>query len=392
MTGPIAGIRVLEMANFISGPYAGMLLADLGAEVTKVELPGSGDPFRSWGDREGEDRPQFAAFNRGKKSVTLNVQTKKGKEAYRRLVAKADVVIENFRPGTLDRLGIGYESLQPMNPGLVYCSMPGMGSTGPYRHRPAYDAIAQAMSGLWSVLTDLRKPQAVGPPMSDQLAGVYAAYGILAALVARAADGRGQRIEVSMLSASLAFMTEPIANYLVKGEISDLHSRPHRSQSYAFLAADELPIAVHLSSPPKFWQALTAAVGRPELAEDPRFASKSDRVRNYELLHSVLAETFRTRPRAAWLATLEAHDVPVAPINNVAEVLADPQTQHLDMVRTFGQRERAVRLVGYPVEFAATPCAQSLPPPTLGEHSTEILRQAGYSDEELACMRREGAI
>ena len=392
MSGPLSGINVLELANFISGPYAAMLLADLGAEVTKVELPGTGDPFRGWGEGRGALRPQVAAYNRGKKSVTINVQTERGREAYRRLASKTDVVLENFRPGTLDRLGIGYEALRETNPGLIYCAITGMGSSGPYRNRPTYDAIAQAISGLWSVLTDLGDPKPIGPPMSDQLTGLYAAYGVLAALVARNSDGSGQKIEVSMLSASMAFLTEPIANYLMTGEVSDQDSRPRRSQSYAFVAADGLPLAIHLSSPPKFWEGLAEAVGQKELIGDPRFKTKDDRVRNYDLLRQLLAEIFRTRPRAEWLAVLQEHDVPAAPINNIAETLADPQVQHIGMAQTFGQAERATRLVGFPVDFAETPCQPDLPPPEIGEHNEAVFSQLGYSDADLAQMRREGAI
>ncbi len=380
------------MANFISGPYAAMLLADLGAEVIKVEMPGAGDPFRSWGEREGPTRPQFAAYNRGKKGVTIDVRNDAGRDLYGRLARTADVVVENFRPGTADRLGIGYEALRAENPRLVYCAITGMGSSGPYRDRPTYDAIGQAMSGLWSVLTDTRAPRPIGPPMADQLTGVYAAYGILAALVARERTGCGQEIETSMLAASIAFMTEPIAQYLLAGEVSDQHSRPRRSQSYAFVAGDGLPLAIHLSSPPKFWEALTEAVGKPELKTDPRFKTKADRVRNYDALHGALAVVMRTRPRAEWLAILERHDVPVAPISDVAEVVADPQTQHLGMVRAFGDGERAIRLVGFPIAFAATPADQSLPPPGLGEHNADVFGALGYDTAELARLRESGTI
>jgi len=390
--GPLAGVTVIEMASFISGPYAGMLLADLGADVVKVEPPGTGEPFRAWGERRGAVRPQFAAYNRGKTAVTLDVRTPAGREVYLRLAATADVVIENFRPGTSERLGIGYEEVRRTNPRVVYCAVSGMGSSGPYRDRPTYDAIGQAMSGLWSVLTDIRDPRPVGPPMSDQLTGLYAAYGILGALFSRERRGEGQRIEVSMLSASIAFMVEPATNYLLTGEIGDASARPRRSQSYAFVASDGLPLAIHLSSPPKFWEALATAVGRPELVRDPRFAGKADRVRNYDRLHEVLAEVFRTRPRAEWLALLERHDVPAAPINNVAEALADPQVAHLGLVREFGHGERATRLVGSPVAFAATPCDGDLAPPEIGEHNAEVFGRLGYDTDELARLRAQGVV
>lgn len=392
MSGPLDGIRVLEMANFISGPYAGMLLADLGAEVIKVEQPGSGDPFRGWGERDGAVRPQFSAYNRGKKGITLDLHTDGGRDLYRRVAVGADVLIENFRPGTAERMGVGYDTLRAENERLIYCAMTGMGSSGPHSQRPTYDAIAQALSGLWSVLTDMRNPRPIGPPMADQLTGVYAAYGILGALVARERTGKGQRIEVSMLSASIAFMTEPVANYLLEGEISHQSSRARRSQSYAFLAGDGKPLAIHLSSPKKFWLGLLDAVGRPELAEDPRFVGKAERVRNYEVLHDLLAEIFRTRPRDEWLEILQAKDVPSAPINNIAEVLANPQVQHIGMVQSFRDDGREERLVGFPVAYKGTPVAPGPPPPRLGEHNAEIFGEVGCSEEDLGRLRAEGAI
>ncbi len=391
-SGPLAGTRVVEMASFISGPYAGMLLGDLGAEVVKVELPGSGDPFRQWGDREGAVRPQFAAYNRGKKSVTIDVRRDEGRAAYIRLARTADVVIENFRPGTADELGVGYDALRAENARLVYCAISGMGSSGPYRDRPTYDAIAQAMSGLWSVLTDTREPRPIGPPMADQLSGLYAALGIAAALASRGRSGLGQKVDTSMLAAAVAFMTEPMAGYTMTGEIADQHARPRRSQSYAFVASDGKPLAIHLSSPTKFWEGLTDAVGMPELRDDARFRTKTDRIRAYDELHDVLQRVIGTKPRAEWLAVLERHDVPVAPISDIAEVAADPQTAHLGLVREFGTGDRALRLVGTAWTFDGDATRDALPPPSLGEHNAEIFGALGYAPGDVAKMKEAGAM
>ena len=392
MSGPLNQIKVLEMANVISGPYAGMLLADLGAEVIKIEMPETGDYFRLWDGKEGAIRPSFAGYNRGKKSVTINVKIKSGRDLFLRLASKADVVLENFRPGTLDRFGVGYDVIRKDNPNVIYCSISGMGSSGPYSHRPTYDAIAQAMSGLCSQLTDMSNPEPVGPPMCDQLSGIYTAYGILAALLSRASSGKGQKLELNMLGAGIAFQPTAVAEYSMIGEIADKMSRPHRSQSYTFVASDGLPFAIHLSTPPKFWRGLLEVVGLPHLVEDPRFVKKADRIKNYDVLRDQLAEIFRTRPRAEWLAELEKHDVPAGPIYNVAETLADEQVRHIEMVKTFGQGKRALQLVGFPVAFGDTPCQPGLPVPYVGEHNEAIFQELGYTKDDLAEMKSEGAI
>lgn len=392
MAGPLTGIKVLEMASVITGPFAGMLLADLGGEVTKVEMPGTGDYFRQWDGKEGSVRPAFAAYNRGKKSVTINVQIESGREVYRRLAADMDVVLENFRPGTLDRLGVGYEAIRSINPRVIYCSITGMGSTGPDRDRPTYDAIAQAMSGLWSQLTDMKHPEPGGPALCDQLGGLYAAYGILGALVGRSTTGQGQKLEVSMLSAAIAFQPTAVADYLMEGEVADKLSRPHRSQSYAFVASDGLPLAIHLSTPQKFWSGLAEAVGRPDLVTDPRFATKASRIRNYNALRDLLAEIFATRPRDEWLERLRERDVPAGPIYTIAETLADRQVRHLEMIQTFGQGARALTLVGYAAKYGATACQPGLPVPYVGEHTEPVLTGLGYGAADLARMRAEGAI
>lgn len=392
MSGPLDGIRVIEMANVISGPYVGMLLADLGAGVVKVELPGGGDMFRIWDGAPGRLRPQFAAYNRGKRSVSLDARKPGGQAAYRRLAATADVIVEIFRPGTLDRLGIGYERIAEINPRVVYCAITGMGDRGPYRDRPTFDAIAQAVSGLWSQFTDMSEPEPLGPPLCDQLTALYAVQGVLAALFDRARSGRGQRIDVSMLGSAMAFQTNPIADYTMEGRVPDKLSRARRSQSYAFVAADGLPLAIHLSTPQKFWEGLARSLGRPELVDEPRFRDKAGRIRNYHELRRELAETFRTRPRAEWLAVLDRNDVPAAPINNVAESLQDPQVQALGLLRPFGEGQRRQELAGFPWDLSGTPCEPGLPPPDVGEHTVEVLRAAGYADEEIADLRREGAI
>ena len=393
MSAMLAGIKVLEMANVISGPYGGMLLADLGAEVIKVEMPGAGDPFRNWAGEGAGVRPAFAAFNRGKKSITVNVKTEEGKELYLRLASEVDVVLDNFRPGFLDKLGVGYDAIRKTNPEVVYCAATGMGTVGPYRDRPTYDAIAQAMSGLWSQLSDVDDPEPVGPPLSDQLTGLYTAYGILGALVSKLKTGKGRKINVSMLGASLAFQPLAVADYLLSGKVANKSSRPHLSQSYTFVGKDGLSFAVHLSSPPKFWKALLETVGREELEKDPRFIKKADRVAHYDELRAELQAEFSKRAREQWLTELVANDVPTGPIYTIEEALGDPQVKALDMVRTFGTGERATPLVGYGVDDPERPRDEAQRPvPGLGEHTREILAAIGYGDEEIEALVRTGAV
>jgi crotonobetainyl-CoA:carnitine CoA-transferase CaiB-like acyl-CoA transferase len=328
--GPLAGVSVVENASYISGPFAGLLLAQLGAEVVKVEAPVSGDPFRRWGGTSAgrRTRPQFASLNVGKRSVALDLRTPDGRAGYLDLVDGADAVVENFRPGTLDRLGVGEAAVRARSPHVVYCTVTGFGTTGPYATRPAYDAIVQAVSGLWSLLSPPSQPTAVGPAMSDALSGLNAALAV-AAGVAAVARGRQdpQRFDVSMLAASLGMFGSTVANHAESGEVETPYSRGRRSHSMAFRARDGHPLAVHLSSPEKFWVRLTEVVERPDLREDPRFATYPARLEHFEELLTELGAAFAGRTRAAWLELLHAADVPAAPVHTIDEVVDDPHVR-----------------------------------------------------------------
>ena len=389
MTSPLAGIRVIEAARFITGPYATMLLADLGATVIKIEAPGQGDPFRSWGG-EGVS-PRFLAYNRGKQSVTLDLGHPLGRDALRRLVQTADVFVENFRPGVTARLGIDYPALAAENPRLIYCSISGFGADGPLAHRPAYDAVGQAVSGLMSLLVEPNRPHPIGPALSDGLTGLFAAYGILAALQARERTGHGQHIQTSMLQATVAFLTEPAVHYFQTGEVPDAWTRPRMSQSFGFVAADNRALVVHLSTLDKFWRALVYAIGRPELADDPRFAEYGDRVANYAALHAELSPVFRSRPRADWLARLAAADIPCAPVYTLDEVFTDPQARHLGLeVPLPDGRGEHQRTVAPAVALAGLPPLG--PVPALGEHTYDVLHAIGYDTDQLEGLRSAGVI
>jgi crotonobetainyl-CoA:carnitine CoA-transferase CaiB-like acyl-CoA transferase len=391
MPGPLQGVRVVELGSFITAPYASQLLADLGADVVKIERPPAGDPFRSWDG--GLYGPTFLAFNRSKRSLSLNFGDARAYEVFWRLVERADVVLENFRPGVMERLGIGYDAIRSRNPRIIYCSISGMGQTGPYAGKPSYDTVGQGLSGLLGLLTDPNDPRPAGPAISDAVTGAFAAYGVLAALYARGQTGEGQRVDTSMLEATLCFLLEPLTRYLANGDVYGPFSRPQLSQVYAFQCADGLGLAVHLSSPEKFWRAFAGAIGREDLLADPRFQVFQDRVRHYECLAAEITPLFRTRTRPEWLKLLEAADVPCTPIYTLDQVFQDPQVQHLGMVQeTQHPTEGPVRLLGFPVRFAGTPLPPSTAPPTLGEDSAGILAELGYEPADIETLSAEGVI
>jgi len=391
MAGALDGIKVLEMANYISGPFASMLLADLGAEVVKIESPGPGDPFRGWGDVPYS--PTFCALNRNKRSLSLNVREAQGKEIFMRLAGSADVIIENMRPGVLDRLGIGYEAVRVINPRIVYCAISGYGSDGPYRDRPGYDTIAQALGGLLSVLSERDTPKSVGASLSDLLTGMYACYAVQGALIARERKGIGQKVETSLLQATVAFGAENAVRYFATGVIPDRNTRLHIAQVYAFAAADDLPFVIHLSSPQKFWHSLAEAIGLPELKDDSRFVNKEARIKNYDALHTIMKERFATGPRGHWLDLLRQHDVPSGPLLNLKEVFEDPQVRHLGMqVEMTHPRMGKVQLVNSGIRMSETPPQMNLAPPTAGENTGEILRALEYDEKAEAELRKKGVI
>ena len=297
--GTLEGIRVLELASYVTGPFASLLLADLGAEVIKVEQPGQGDPFRGWGEKLYS--ATFCSLNRNKKSLTLDIRRDEGREIFLKLAAGADVLIENFRPGTMEKRGLGYDTIRSLNPKLIYCSISGFGQKGPYRDLPGYDTIGQAMSGLLSLLTDPERPQGMGVSLSDHLTGIYACYGILAALVNRMMTGEGQRVETSLLRASVSFISENAARYFETGVVPRRVNRTRTAGVFAFVDREGLPFVIHVSSPEKFWRALLEVVGKPEWAEDPRFRDRKGRTENHDQLSELLQDVFRRGEREQWL-------------------------------------------------------------------------------------------
>ena len=388
----LGGLKVLETASVITGPFTGMLLADLGADVVKVESVDGGDQFRKWEADSEDTKPTFASYNHGKKSLALDLKSPKGREVYERLVADSDVLIENFRPGVMERLGLGWDHLREINPRLVYCRITGVGTQGPEVGRPIFDAVAQALSGVWSQFTDLDDPEPVGPPFADQLTAVFAAYAITAGLHQARRDGRGTKVEVSMLSACLAFQTMGIATLAADGTVPTKLSRAHQSQSYAFLTSDGLPLAIHLSTPHKFWTGLCAAVERPDLVTDPRFATKPLRVKHYDELKAELAEAFGARERDDWLQTLQDNDVPSAPILTLQEAVEHPQVKATGMLMDGPGRANGPSLVRSPVVVDDQPSSADTHCPQLGENTVEVLTAIGISPEQQQALIQAGIV
>ena len=369
--GALAGVRVVELTSYVSGPYAGMLLADFGAEVIKIEPPERGDPFRGWGTL---DNPFFRSVNRNKKSVALDLKTSSGVVSARRLIDQSDVVIENYRTGVLDRLGLGYDDVRKQNPRLIYCSITGFGNFGPYAQKPGYDTIGQAMGGLLGLLTDMNDPKPMGVSLSDHLAGLVACNGILAALCAREKTGTGQRVDTSLLESTVSFIGENATRFLEDRQVPSRATRTHSAQVFAFVDGDGLPFVIHLSSPQKFWDGLLRAIARPAWTDAPRFCDRKTRIKNYDALQTELSAVFRSGSRQQWLSRLEREDVPASPINNLAEVFSDPQVQALGLVaRVPHPKHGHVEVIRNGVRLSETPTSVHSSAPELGQHNSELL-------------------
>ena len=372
----LEGIRVVELGAFITAPLAAMMLGDLGADVIKIEPP-EGDSFRrGHGSLYGAT---FIAYNRNKRSVVLDLTQDKARRTLKKLVAGADVLIDNFRPTALKKLGLDPAGMRALNERLIHCSITGFGTKGPYRDRSAFDAVGQALSGISSLFVDPEDPHCFGPTITDNVTGMYACTGILGALVERGRTGCGRRIEVNMLEASMAFVHDAFTNYTCAGIEGGRFSRVNRSQSFSFRCGDGKLIAVQLSTREKFWQELLGALGAEALARDERFTTHQRRVANFHPLEAALAPLFAARPRADVIARLEATDVPFAPVHTLADALDDPQVAALGTKAVLRHpREGDMVTIACPVlADGARPRARMAAPPTLGEHTAELLAELG---------------
>ena len=391
----LEGVTVLDLTRMLAGPYGALLLADLGAEVIKVEDPVGGDPVRGMGPPfiQGESA-YFISINRNKKSLTLNLTTPRGREVFLRLVQKADVVLDNFRPGILERLGVAYSALRRINPRIVACSISGFGQDGPYRSLPAFDLILQAMGGAMSITGEPnRDPVRMGIPMGDLAGGLFGAMAVSAALFQRERTGEGRYIDLSLLDCQASLLTYVAQYFLVTGEVPGPVGSAHASAvPYQAFKTEDIHIVIAIFTE-RFWSQFCNVIGRPDLVEDPRFATNRERHAHRNDLVPILEGIFATRTGEEWLKDLRAEGIPSGPINTVDRVLSDPQVLHRGMVLEVDHPVCGrLKVVGNPVKALPADGETLRPPPVLGQHTEEVLRRAGYSTEEINSLRGEKII
>ncbi|HET9880330.1 MAG TPA: CoA transferase [Candidatus Binatia bacterium] len=394
--GPLSGVRVLDLTRVVAGPYCSMFLGDLGAEVVKVEQPGAGDDTRGWGPPfAGGESAYYLCINRNKQSLTLDLKSKRAVELLRDLVKAADVIIENFRPGTMERLGLGEKELRELNPRLIYASLTGFGADGPMSDWPGYDLIVQAWGGLMSITgTPEGEPVKVGVAIIDLVAGLMLGKAVAAALFAREKIGVGQRIDTSLLEAEVASLINVGSNYLVGGKVPTRwgNAHPNIVPYQNFQTADGY-LVIGVASE-VIWKRFCEAVGQRDLINDPRFADNSKRVENRSELIAILSKTFLQRRNDAWFKLLTDAEVPCAPVQTIDQVFQAPQVLQRDMlIEVDHPTAGKVRMAGIPVKFSVTPASVRMPPPLLGEHNDAILRTwLGMSAASIDELKREKVI
>ena len=406
MPGPLSHLKILDLSRVMAGPWVGQMLADFGADVIKVERPGAGDDTRGWGPpflkaADGTDTQEsgyYLSVNRGKRSLTLNIDKPEGQAIVRKLAARADILLENFKLGTLPRYGLGYDELSKINPRLIYCSITGFGQTGPLAPKVAYDFLIQAMGGLMSITgeADGRPgggPQKVGIPILDLTTGMYGAVAVLAALAQREVTGRGDHIDLAMLDVQTAFLSNQAMNYLLSGRTPQRQGNRHPNimPQDVFKCRDGA-VVLAVGNDGQFAK-MCVALGRPELASDPRYIKNADRVRNMNELMAIIADIFAQWSRADLVEALEKVGVPCGPINSIPEVFAQEQIKHRGMRMDLPHpKSGSVPSVANPIKFASAPLRYDRAPPLLGQHSDEILREIGLADAEIEKLRGDGVV
>jgi crotonobetainyl-CoA:carnitine CoA-transferase CaiB-like acyl-CoA transferase len=394
--GPLDGMLVLDFTRVLSGPYCTMLLADMGARVIKVEQPGRGDDTRAWGPPfiDGESA-YFLSINRNKESLTLDLKHPSARRVLDPLLQQAGVIVENFRPGTMERLGLGYDALSADSPGLVYCSISGFGQTGPRRAEPGYDAVIQGEAGLMSITGAPEGPPfRLGVAIADIVSGMFAAQGIAMALLARARTGRGQRVDVGMLDATAALLTYQAGIFFATGTTPVRMGNRHPTiVPYETFAASDGEFVVAVGNDDQ-WRRFCGVIGAAALADDERFTTNQARVNHHDQLHPLLTERLRVRSRAAWVADLKREGVPCGSVRDVAEVLEDPHLDARGMIETVEHISAgAVKVLGVPIKLSETPGGVRTAPPALGQHTDRILHEdAGLSRDEIEMLRSSKAV
>ena len=394
--GPLKGIRVLDLSRILAGPFCTMMLSDLGAEIIKLESPGSGDETRAWGPPfEKGESAYFLSVNRGKKSVAVDLKKPEGVEIARAVAERADVVVENFRPGVAARLGVGHEALSALNPRLVYVSVSGFGQTGPYRDRSGFDIVGQAMSGIMSATGEPDGgPCKAGVPLSDLAAGMWAAYGVAGALLAREKTGRGQRIDLSLLDSSVSLLTNLSGCYFMDGGVGGRWGSAHfQIVPYQAFRTKDREIIIGVTSD-RFWEHFCAVIEAPGLADDPRFRDIPGRARNRAELIPLLEERLARRSGDEWLKLLEEKGIPCGPVHDVGEALEDAQVRHREMVvETEHALLGKVRATGLPLKFSESPGGVQGPAPLHGEHTREVLSNLlGFGGERIERLLEERVV
>jgi len=404
-TGPLAGLRIFDLSRILAGPTCTQLLGDLGADVIKIERPGAGDDTRKWGPpyvrgKDGQDTTESAyylASNRNKRSITIDIAKPEGQALAKRLIAKCDVMIENFKVGDMARYGLSHTDLKGAQPGLIYCSISGFGQTGPYAPRAGYDMLAQGIGGIMSVTGEPdRPPMKVGVGIADVMCGMYATVAILAALHHREKTGEGQHIDLSLLDSQVAWLVNVGLNYLTSGQVPQRVANEHPNiVPYNVLPCADGFIILAVGNDAQYRKFCDFA-GVPELATDPRFVTNELRVKNRRAIYELLPDVTRRKTQAEWIEGLAKRGVPCSPVNNVDQVFADPQVQHRSMQIRMPHPLAAsgtIDLIGNPIKYSATPVDYALPPPSCGQHTDEVLKELlAMPEAEIAGLRERGVI
>ena len=395
MARALEGLKVLDLTRVLAGPYATMILGDMGAEIIKIEAPKTGDDSRAFGPYVNGESAYFMSINRNKRSITMNLKSPEAVELFKKMVKEVDVVVENYRPGTMEKFGLGYDVLKEINPRLIYASASGFGQNGPYSKRAAYDAVVQAMGGIMSITgQEGGVPTRVGTSIGDITAGLFCAIGILGALCSRDKTGVGQMVDVAMLDCQVAILENAIARY----EVNGVSPKPQGNRHPAivpFETFDTSDGTIMVSAGnDKLWASYCRVMGREDMIEDPRFVTNPKRFENYKELREQIAGEMKKKTMAEWAELLDAAGVPESPINNVEMVVNHPQVKARDMIVEVDHPVAGpIKMAGIPIKLSGTPSSIELPPPVLGANTDEILKELlNLSDEEIAKLKEDGAL